>query len=259
MSASASKTSLHGTCPVPGVPRSFSHVWTWSSRSPTSRIASPSDFSSMFMWNVSSSTPTLSAPTRSSELEHLLGGVDQVGLEAVQRLDREPHATLAGVVGDVLEALDGERALLLALGRLEHPRLADGRVHRPDDVRRADRGGQVDALLDVVDADRGGSPASSCERSRSGPKAPQTVKPDAGSRAPASRTTSPLISAGSSTASSSRSKPNSFARATNPSSASLKGDVQIHVDAPSRFISLLRFPASERDSTPINVRMRNSF
>ena len=44
---------------------------------------------------------------------------------------------------------------------------------------------------------------------------------------------------GSSTAISSTSKPNCFARTTNPSDSSPKGDVQIHVDAPRGFISLL--------------------
>ena len=43
---------------------------------------------------------------------------------------------------------------------------------------------------------------------------------------------------GSSTASSKTSNPNALTRSTKAISASLKGDVQIHVEAPRRFIFL---------------------
>ena len=41
-----------------------------------------------------------------AQLERLLGGVHEVGLEAVERLDGEAHASLAGVVGGLAQALD---------------------------------------------------------------------------------------------------------------------------------------------------------
>ena len=41
------------TCPVPGVPRSFSLMWTWASTGATVRIAAAGSFSSMWAWKVS--------------------------------------------------------------------------------------------------------------------------------------------------------------------------------------------------------------
>ena len=139
MSASASKTSLHGH--VAGARRAAVVLAGVDLQQPVAD--EPDGVAERLLVDVHVERVEQHADVVRADaveqLEHLLGGVDEVGLEAVERLDREPDAALGGVVGDRLDALDRERALLLALGRLEHPRLADGRVHRADDVRGADR------------------------------------------------------------------------------------------------------------------------
>ena len=57
-SRSAASTSVHGTWPLPGVPRSFSLICTYFSCFPMPRMAFPKCLSSMLEWNVSYDTPT---------------------------------------------------------------------------------------------------------------------------------------------------------------------------------------------------------
>ena len=68
----------------------------------------------MFMWNTSRQMPH-SGPTAFGERQRLVVAVEEVGLEPVERLDREPDAFLLPVLVALLQALD--RPLPLLLGR----------------------------------------------------------------------------------------------------------------------------------------------
>ncbi len=107
---------------------------------------------------------------------------------------------------------------------------------------------QTDAVTELVNIAFARTAGSSCERSRSGPIAPQTVKPTPAS-SPAERRRSTLNASGSSTATSTTSNPSARARATSGRSLSLNGDVQIHVDAPIWFIPLSSEADFERETT----------
>jgi hypothetical protein len=82
----------------------------------------------MFIWNVSSSSPTLSAPI--SRMSPLIQGVDQIGLEAVERLDRQLDRPLSGVCGRVAEACNGSEPLLATRLFVEQLRIANRSIHR---------------------------------------------------------------------------------------------------------------------------------
>ena len=142
-------TSSHGTWPDPGAPRSFSHACRCFSRGPAARIASPIDCSSMFMWNVSSSRPHAGMIDAIDDLDRLRREIEEARLEAVERLDADHDAALAGVGRQLLQLADEEVEILLALVGRRLPRPADGAIERPDDVGGAERLRGVDAVLHV--------------------------------------------------------------------------------------------------------------
>jgi hypothetical protein len=83
------------------------------------------------------------------ERERLVRTVEEVGLEAVKRLEPEPDALLLGVILAFLEALD--RPLPLILGRPHRRHLAHRRWNDREDLP-VQLLGHVDRVLDVLDA-----------------------------------------------------------------------------------------------------------
>ena len=77
------------------------------------------------------------------EREPLVGGVEEVGLEAVQRLDAEGDALRRCVGGEHFQVLHHERELHLLLFRLHGVGLAHDGVNRADEARAAHDGGLV--------------------------------------------------------------------------------------------------------------------
>ena len=119
--------------------------------------------SSMFMWNTSRQTPQ-SPPTVLGQRERLLAAVQEVGLEAVERLEADPDADRLGVRLALLEASTAQRHS--SLGRAPSATIlptVDG--HDREDLA-AELGDERQAVLDVLRRCRRRTYWSSCSRSR---------------------------------------------------------------------------------------------
>jgi hypothetical protein len=80
-----------------------------------------------------------------AEIEALLYGIHEVGLEPIQRFHPQADTPCSRVLSSLPQTLGCPRALLLALGIREQARLARRGVHGADHVGRPNRGGEVDA------------------------------------------------------------------------------------------------------------------
>ena len=101
-----SKFSLQRTWPWPGVLRSFSVMWTWQSMSAQAAIASGIDL--LFDVGVERVVHHAAAGMvdLAAEAGCVGGVVEEIRFKAVEVLDAERDAELAGVLGDVPHALD---------------------------------------------------------------------------------------------------------------------------------------------------------
>ena len=113
------------------------------------RCAAPAaqSASSMFMWKMSRRHAAVAAHVL-GQRQRLVGAVEEVGLEAVERLEADPHAHLLGVRLALLQRLDGP--VPLVLGRAHRHDLADGGGDDRDDLA-APVGDLADRVLHVVD------------------------------------------------------------------------------------------------------------
>src|SRR5215213_1693009 len=73
------------------------------------------------------------------DLHRLRSGVEEAGLEAIERLDREANATLPRVVGKWSESFHQPVDVRRAFGVIHLPRLADGGIQRTGNDVRSNR------------------------------------------------------------------------------------------------------------------------
>ena len=90
---------------MPQAMRLLSATWKSFRRPLQLRIAWYMSFSSMFMWNTSMQTPHVGADVL-GQRERLIVPVQEVGLEAVERLDGEADALALAVLVALLQAVD---------------------------------------------------------------------------------------------------------------------------------------------------------
>ena len=165
-------------------------------------------------------------PHRLDELDAVRGGVGDVGLEAVERLDGEGDAGIARDLAGAAQAVDDAREPALPLGLLDRHRGAAGKDQRRAVERAADDAGaelarDAHAGFEIADAGlvSGGIGAGEV-----------ALEIDAGARATprplsasACRVSARSSSPGSGTSSSTKSQPAARARAKAPRCARVKG------------------------------------
>ena len=99
---------------------------------------------------------------RADEAGRVGGGRQEVVLEPVEVLDREPDVPRLGLLGDLAQGVDA--GLELVVGRPVAREVADGRVDRPAEDLAVERRAAVEDLLEVGD----GRLRGSAGRARSG-------------------------------------------------------------------------------------------
>ncbi len=186
------------------------------------------------------------APMRSQSSSALLGRVDEVGLEPVERLDRQADAPLGRRTPRPSCRLSTANVRCCSRSSsAQQPRLAGRRVHRPDDVWRADRRGKVDARVEVLDTE----PATISgprERHRDRGRTHRRRRSSRRPRRPPVARRRRVTRAGSSMQISRVSKPRLATCWARCSLSSPKGDSQMNVLAPNR---MAMPPPAGRDST----------
>ena len=99
MSLSALAMGFQSMWSLPGVPRSLPQAWKWPSSLPALRIAAAWHL----LLDVHVERVEVQLERRAADgldhLQRLVAGVDEVGLEAVQRLQADLLAALLGVGG----------------------------------------------------------------------------------------------------------------------------------------------------------------
>ena len=147
---SAFATSRQGREPVPGVPRSFSATCRCTRRRPAARSASPTCFSSMPRWKTSSARPTDGMIDALDQLERLRRRVEEAGLEPIERLHAEHHASVGGVLAESAQRPRHLLDVARPLRRGGAPAAADRGVEGAGHGRRAECLRHVDARAEIA-------------------------------------------------------------------------------------------------------------